>query len=224
MRLADLSPGQSILISVHVGDQQLEFESELELVNNKKHIAYLAPIIKHNKLLTFNAKGIFTDLIVNLPDSKPYIFRNMVLNAMKKEDGSFCYGVLDNAEGLTLNRRGAFRCSIDCNAILRIGSMHKTYNVIIRDVSVTGFSFIFSDTEEDPCDIGQMVHCVLNDFLEETFDKFSFQLYGMVVRKVELENGKIIHGCKLTATVRGLDNYIAKKERLRLHQQRDGSR
>lgn len=223
MRLTDLSPGQAIIISVHAGEQQLEFESELELVNNKKHIVYLSPIMKKDKLLTFTAKGILTDIIVNLPDSKPYIFRNMILNAMKKEDGTFCYGVLDNAEGMALNRRGAFRCSIDCNAVLRIGTMHKTYDIIIRDVSLTGFSFTFCSSE-DSCSVNQTVHCVLNDFLEETFEKFSFQLYGIVVREVELENGKMIYGCKLTATVRGLDNYIAKKERLRLHQQRDSGR
>lgn len=223
MRLTDLSLGQAMIISVHVGEQQLEFESELELINAKKHIVYLAPIMKDNKLLTFTAKGILTDIIVNLPDSKPYVFRNMILNAMKKEDGTFCYGVLDNAEGMALNRRGAFRCSIDCNAILRIGTMHKTYEIIIRDVSVTGFSFTFNGAEEGSCDEGQTVHCVLNDFLEETYDKFSFQLYGMIVRKVELENKRVIFGCQLTSPVKGLDSYIAKKERLRLHQQRDSS-
>ena len=102
---------------------------------------------------------------------------------------------------------------------MRIGLDKTTYDIIIRDVSLTGFSFVFCSFEQTT-EVGKGIHLVLNDYLEETAENFSFQMYGTVVRVEEVENGKTIYGCKLVEKVRGLDTYIAKKERARMHNQR----
>lgn len=219
MKLSDLSPGQAIQVAVLIGEQRLDFDSQIEEVNEKKHFVYLTPIMKNDKILTFSAKGVHTSIIVQLPDTKPLIFHNTTLNAMKREDGTFCYGVPALGEGIEFNRRGAYRCPVDCNCVMRIGMSHSTHDIIIRDISLTGFSFVFCNSE-DSCNVGQSIHIVLNDYLDATCEKFSFQIYGLIVRQVELENGKVVYGCKLTDRIRGLDSYIAKKERARLQQQR----
>lgn len=219
MKVSDLAVGQEIKILVMIGEQKLEFPSSIEMTNPKKKLAYLSPAMKDGKILNFKGKGILTSLLVQLPDSKPLIFRNVTLNTMKKEDGTFCYGMQCLSEGLEVNRRGAFRCSIDIRTVMRIGLDRTTYDIILRDISVTGFSFLFCDSE-NTCEVGKSVHTVLNDYLEETCENFSFQIYGDVVRCEELENGKVVYGCKLAEKIRNLDKYIAQKERIRIHNQR----
>lgn len=219
MRLSDLSIDQAITIFVMIGEQKMEFPSRIEQTNPRKKLAFLAPIMKEGKILNFNGKGILTSVLVALPDAKPIIFRNVTLNTMKKDDGTFCYGVQCIDEGVEINRRGAFRCSIGVRSIMRIGLDKTTYDIIIRDVSLTGFSFVFCSFEQQT-EVGKSIHLVLNDYLEETAENFSFQMYGHVVRTEEIENGKTIYGCKLAEKVRGLDTYIAKKERERMHNQR----
>lgn len=219
MKISDLSVGQELKILVSIGEQQLEFPSSVEQTNPKKKLAYLAPAMKNGKILNFNGKGILTSLLVQLPDSKPLVFRNVTLNTIKKGDGTFCYGMECLSEGLELNRRGAFRCSIDLRTVLRVGLNRTTFDVILRDVSTTGFSFVFCNSD-GTCEVGNSVHSVLNDYLEESCENFSFQLYGMIVRSEELKNGRVVYGCRLVTPVHGLDQYIAKRERLRIQKQR----
>lgn len=219
MKVSDLSVGQAITILVIIGEQRLEFSSSVEQTNPKKKLAYLSPAMKDGKILNFNGKGILTSLLVQLPDSKPLVFRNVTLNTMKKDDGTFCYGMQCLSEGLELNRRGSFRCQIDISTLLRISLARTTYDIILRDVSTSGFSFAFRNSG-DSCEVGSSVHIILNDYLEETCEKFSFQLHGTVVRSEELDNGRMVYGCKLVTPVHGLDQYIAKKERLRIQKQR----
>lgn len=219
MKITDLSTGQSITIFVIIAGQQLEFESVIESVNAKKHTVYTTPVMKNDKVISFKGPGVQTHILVQLPDTKPLIFRNAIIATMKKEDGDFCYGVTASGPAVEFNRRNSYRCSIDIPCILKFGVGHATFDVFIRDVSLTGFSFVFK-AEGQTCSQNQMVHVVLNDFIEELFENFSFHLYGIVVRIVELENGKVIYGCRLTEKIRGLDTYIAKKERLKIQRQR----
>ncbi len=61
-----------------------------------------------------------------------------------------------------------------------------------------------------------VVHTVFNDQIEETRKSFSFHLYGVIVRKQEMENGLIVYGCKFNNKVPGLESYIRLMERIRL--------
>jgi hypothetical protein len=219
MKLCDLPIDQELTVIVMIGEQKMEFPSSLQAANQRKKLALLAPIMKEGRILNFNGKGITTSILVQLPESKPMIFHNIILNTMKKNDGGLCYSVQCTCEGVEVNRRGAFRCPIGLRSLMRIGLDKETHDIIIRDVSLTGFSFVFIDLEE-ATDIGKGIHIVLNDYLENSDENFSFQLYGNVVRIEEVENGKTIYGCKLAEKVRGLDMYIAKKERARMYNQR----
>ena len=48
-------------------------------------------------------------------------------------------------------------------------------------------------------------------------------MYGLLTRTQELENGKILYGCRLNNPVPGLEAYIMKKERLRLKKSNGGN-
>lgn len=219
MKLSEFSEGQELHLMVLYEEQQLDFSSSIESVDSKRHFTYITPILKNNKLITFNAPGVHVNIIVRVPESKPLIYRNMILAPMKRSDDTFCYRIHSSVDGIEYNRRGAFRCSIDVNSVLKIGTEHTTYDIVIRDISVTGFSFVFSK-EDFLCEPGEFVHTILNDFLEDTCEKFSFQLFATVVRCEELENHKKIFGCKIIKKVPGLETYIAKKERAAIQKNR----
>ncbi len=220
MKLSELEIDQPVTILIIVGEQKMEFPSSIIFTNPKKYTTYLAPIMKEGKILNFNGKGIATHIIVQLPESKPIVFKDVILNTMKKDDGTFCYGMQSKDEGVEVNRRTSFRCPVGISTMLRVGLNRTSFDIILRDVSISGFSFVFENSDNGICDVGQVVHTVLNDYIKEVNQNYSFQMYGTVVRKKELENGKIVFGCKLSEPIKGLDTYIAMKERIRSRNQR----
>jgi len=60
----------------------------------------------------------------------------------------------------------------------------------------------------------------MNDYIADLAENFSFHLYGIVVRKQDLDDHRVVYGCKLNTPVKGLEVYIVKKERIRLMHER----
>ncbi|MBE5856989.1 MAG: hypothetical protein E7296_05385 [Lachnospiraceae bacterium] len=219
MRIYDLEPGREITILIMIGNQTMEFESEVIGGVPQKSMIYAKPVIKNNKVLTFNGKGISANVVITGKDTKPLIFRNAAFSTLKDKDGNLSYGIVSHGEGVEFNRRDSFRCPVDVPSVAQIGLEKKTYNIIIRDVSINGFSFCFTN-DTVTAEVGQFVHTTLNDFIDGLFENFTFRLFGLIVREAELSNGKRVYGCKIVQQLKGIDTYIAKKERMRLLKQR----
>lgn len=219
MRIYDLEPGREITILILIGSQSMEFESEVIGGVPLKQMIYAKPVIKNNKVLTFSGKGISANVVITGKDTKPLIFRNAAFSTMKGKDGKLCYGIVSHADAVEFNRRDSFRCPVDVPSVAQIGLERDTYNIIIRDVSINGFSFCFTN-DSVTAEIGQFVHTTLNDFIDGLFENFTFKLFGLIVREAELSNGKHIYGCKIVQQQKGIDAYIAKKERMLLLKQR----
>ena len=218
MRIEELIPEQSITFLVLIGNQQLEFSTKvLESIPNKRMIL-AAPIIKDNKIITFRVKGILIHLIVQYPDQKPLVFQNVTVRTARRKDESLCYTITTLAESKEFNRRGAYRCIIGVDTHIRIGSNRSAIEAIIKDISATGFSFTISG--ENNYQDRDRVHAVVNDYIEETAENYSFHLFGSIVRNYSLENGNIVYGCELTQKVVGLERYLMEKERIRLQNSR----
>ncbi len=104
---------------------------------------------------------------------------------------------------------------------MQCGLSRKTYEVILRDISVSGFAVVCpSDVE---LELNQVIHVVHMDYLEEANENHTYHLYGLVVRKEELPNGRIVYGCRLNSPVMGLGNYISTKQRLQLKRTNGGN-
>lgn len=219
MKLYELSEGQKFQIVISLNDQKMEFDSEVVNCVPRKHLIYATPIIKNDRILSFNAPGLSADVVVSSDEAKPLLFRNVSISTLKDSGGTFYYGIASAGDGVVFNRRNVFRCFIDIPAVLNLGTGHKTRDIIVRDVSINGFSFCFTDPNETT-EIHIPVHTVLNDYIDVLYENFSFHLFGEIVREQTLENGRKIYGCKLDHELFGMDNYIAKKERIRLAKQR----
>lgn len=222
MRIEDLTPGQPITFLIVAKDQQLEFSSTVLEILPRKHTIISSPIMKDDKVISFHGNGILVHLLVPFPDQKPHVFRNVAVYTAKKKDDSLCYTITTIAESKEFNRRGAFRCFVGIDTSVRIGSYHSSLGVTIKDVSSSGFSFTTSYELKYSND--DIVHAVINDYIEETATKYSFHLLGTIVRRFKLENGIFVYGCKYNTRVAGIDRYIAEKERIRLQRSRGNTK
>lgn len=217
MRLDELQTGQHVTILASVGNEQLEFSTTVEEINTKKHSIYLAPVLKDEKAVSFNG-NIQTHLLVYIDEQIPHIFRNVRIMLIRRGKGEICYTVTASTTSVRYNRRRHFRCYIGIEATVMVGVHRAPYDAIIKDLSISGFCFTVDSDKK--CAIGDMVHFVLNERLPELMKNFSFNIYGIIVNRRELENGKTVCGCRITSNTAGIDSYIAMKERLRLQKTR----
>jgi hypothetical protein len=78
-------------------------------------------------------------------------------------------------------------------------------NVILKDVSMTGFAFV---VEHDIDNVENMpVRLVFND-MERNYD-----LTGYIVHKIKAAEGKYVYGCRLSVKNQLLGHYINLKQR-----------
>lgn len=214
MYIDELTPEQSVTLIANVNGEELSFDTKIQEVNSKKKLVLAEPVFRDAKVITFRNTNIALDLLVNMGDEQPYIFKNITITLMKRADGSLCYNITAPTEGRSYNRRQNFRCFIGSEVNMQYGANHLTCPAILRDVSHTGFAVVCM--EQVVLEEGQVIHVHLKDHIEATDEYFQFHLYGIVVRKQDMQKGRVLYGCRLNNRVIGLDNYIMKKERLRI--------
>ena len=214
MKINELSANLPITFLVTIDKEFISFETQIQNVSAKKNIVFADAIFYNDKIVSFNGTNIRVDVLVQKPAEKPQVFKNVKIITVRKPDGSLCYSIATNEESKPYNRRQHFRCHLGLPSILQVGSDHTSQNAIIRDVSLSGFSVTCPKNVE--LKERQIIHALFNDYIDELGEKYSLHLYGLIVRSYELENGQIVYGCRLNSRVSGLDNYIAKKERIQL--------
>lgn len=220
MLIEELATGQSIKLQAKIGEEIVEFETTVQEALPRKHMILADIVRKNDKAVSFRGKGLIVDLHVSPSDSAPLVFKNVQIDLRKKQDNSLCYSITTITEAKVLNRRQAFRCYVGVATTVQCGTNRAAFEAVIKDVSNIGFAITTSS--ENEFHENQVLHTVLNDYLEEIAENFSFHLYGIIVRCQDLENGQCVYGCKLNQKVPGLDTYIMKKERLRLRKANGG--
>jgi len=214
MKIEEIPAGLDGKLVAKIGNETVELQTTFREAIPKKHMITADPIFRNDKVISFRAKGLVVDVLVNPPESAPLVFKNVTVALMRREDQSLCYAITTIAESKALNRRESFRCFVGIASSVQGGGNKAAYDAVIKDVSTTGFS-VTCDNDVEYHE-NQVLHVILNDYLDETAENFNFHLYGIIVRCVELENGKRLYGCRLNNKVPGIDQYINKKERLRI--------
>lgn len=220
MRIEELTPGTAITFLVIINGQQLSFNSKIQEVYPKKHLVLADSICHDGKIVSFRGKNVIVNLLVTTQDEKPQLFKNITVTTMKKPDDSLCYNLSTVAESKPYNRRETYRCYVGIPSSMQLGPNRPAHDVIIRDVSISGFS-VTCDTNMKLRE-NQVVHVVLNDYIEELAENFSFHLYGIIVRIQEFDDGKVLYGCRFNKYISGIESYIMKKERIRLRNTNGG--
>lgn len=198
MKLSELEEGSKLSLRIIAKDRKMQLDAVL-----KKHIrddiALLTLMCDTSKRLNFD--NVRTDMEYCPAGEVPIIWYSVKVVNYKGED----YAVQVFSEGAKHNRRGSFRVGISSPARIKNAAPGTPREVMIKDVSLTGFGI--SDRKgELMLNIGDMLSVYWEDF------GHILDLSGRVVRIVEQEGVKI-YGLELCNVCKDLPSYINKKQR-----------
>ena len=172
----------NLTIEVSLKERKLEFHSQC--VESGVNYIYAQPIRMDGKILSFNSEGhLMVNLIYLREEKNPIVWKGVGITTVQN-NGKNVYKIVASGEGFEMNRRESFRLFLGLGAVVQIGSNKKAVNVILKDISENGFSFVEG-----------------------------ISLIGNIVRKVTVGEKKIIYGCTLTSCNIDVARYINEKQR-----------
>ncbi len=209
MLLQEIDVGSKATILVRIGSQTLAFDT---IVQEPSEDGVLTePIYRNDKLIGFKTKGlIITVQICNLSDEKVYEFNNVEILNVKTKDGEIHHKMICKFPGKQINRRTAVRVWLGIEGVARVGTNRTAYNVVVKDISVSGISFILH--KDMGIEAGEMAHITFNDVDART----KFSLSAIIVRTAEMEDGRVLYGCRLNQESPAISKYVADKQREKL--------
>lgn len=215
MFLVEVLTFQKIVLIAEANGVSKSFDVKVQEVYPKKGFIVTDAIVKDGKPVSFRSANISLSIMVaGEKEKKPTIFRNVESKLFQRPNGEYCYTFSCEEEGVPFNRRESFRCYVGKKSNARLGMNTPLINVIILDVSSTGFAIICDKKEK--AEIGSLIITSLEDQPQEEGKIFSLQLKGIVKRTQEYDKDRVLYGCQLAQPVNGLNTYIMEKERVRL--------
>lgn len=194
---SEIEPGSRILLSLSSGNKSMEMGATISK-HLKDNIALISLDNSSGQVLKFDNVNI--NIIYTNDEGIPYIWLN---STVVYYQGQYLLQV--KAEGgRRHNRRNSFRVGVSHYAKLRMAG-HGELEVIVRDVSLTGFSI--TDRKKE-LGLSHGTHALLR------YEDMGHQLEleGNVVRIEETEE-YIIYGFVITKSCRDLSSYVNLKQR-----------
>lgn len=202
MKLNELDTGANIILKVNIQEQSFEFASYI--IDKNKNGVFAEPVRMDDKVISFGGESVHIDLMYIRKDKPPFVWKNVVCTTIQSS-GTTKYQLTVNGEGYEMNRREAFRIFVGVNGVIQIGTNRKALDIIVKDVSETGFAVVAQDDMERF--VNMPVRMVFTDMNR------SFALMGLIVRKVVIAPNKILYGCRLGVQNSELSRYITEKQR-----------
>lgn len=212
MKIEELRAGADIILHVDIGGRKGDFPSlVIESVENG---IIAEPVRINNKVLGFAVDNIKLSMTYITGETAPIFWRVVSCDTILR-DGKTVYLIKSSIEGFEQNRREAFRVYVGVDGVAQVGINTKALDVIVKDISETGFSFV-TEMELEKA-INMPIRLVFRDAEME----MEFSLMGVVVRKVVIDEKKILYGCKISVDNPRLSTYINKKQRQQMSMHRD---
>ncbi len=209
MLLQEMDVESKVTILVGIGSQTLAFDTKVEEIADDGVLT--EPIYRNDKMVGFKTKGLILRLqVCNTSDQKVYEFMNVEILNVKTADGNVHHRIISKNPGKQINRRTAVRVWLGFDGVAQIGINKMAYNVIVKDLSVSGISFILHKKIE--VGNGTMAHISFHD----TEKRVKFSLSAIIVRVAEMEDGKVLYGCRLNQESPAISKYVSEKLREKL--------
>lgn len=202
MQLSKLPVGANIMFNVTIQKQGLEFPSEVVEVHD--NFILTKPVMSKGKVVGLGGENVSVGLTYLRNEKSPMVWKGVACSIVKVK-GRILYRVVASGEGFEMNRRGNFRLFIGLEGIAQVGQNRRALNVILKDISETGFAFVveneIQNAEKAP------VRLVFKDF-----DR-SYNLMGYIVRIEKVQEDKIVYGCHMNMRNQLISHYINIKQR-----------
>lgn len=203
MRLADLAENTKLQIEASYKGSKLFYETQVKLTAFNG--AFIEPIKQDEKMLEFNSGNLMISVTADIEGAQPILWRECVIKGVKYKNEIF-HMITCSRGGLAVNRRGRFRIDMGYTGTIRVGHNKGTLNVVVHDLSASGFSFT---SEKNLENLSDEIHLVFVDTDNDT----RFNFVGEIVRKQDWHNNRYLYGCKFKAVNNMVEYYIAKKQR-----------
>ena len=191
---SNIKDGSSIIIMVHSGSVHSKLEGTIiNLI--REDIATISLNTPTSHILKFDHTEL--EFIYIAEDGIPYIWKKVKIVYFKNN-----YVLQVKGDGIKYNRRMTYRVNITKSAQLRT-SDETLYEVIVKDVSLTGFSILDKNNE---------LHFSMDDGVTIYFEDIdhTIDLYGTVIR-LEKQDDAIIYGFTIRRSCHDLPSYITTK-------------
>lgn len=205
MKLQEIKEGEPIVITVK-NEAEAEIEYRAQILFCKQDILFIEPIRVDDRLVNFKGENLRIMITYVPRDEMPVQWKGCTIRDIIY-DGKRYHILYCVHEGKHVNRRETYRQYVGYNGILQLGPNRKTIDVTVKDISVTGISFV-SVTKYEKKDVG-LFHL---SYIDEEFN-IPVQLSGEVVRVEELEDTRILYGCRIVETSLNVGSYIAHKQK-----------
>lgn len=202
MRLAELPVGANILFDVSIHKHDLEFPSEVIEVHD--NFILTKPVMSKGKVVGLGGEDVSVGMAYLRNEKSPVVWKGIGCSVVRVK-GRVLYKVIASGAGFEMNRREAFRLFVGIDGIAQVGTNRRALNVILKDISDTGFAFVV-DHEIDNAD-NAPVRLVFKDF-----DR-SYNLMGFIVRTVKVDEDKYVYGCRMSMKNQLISHYINMKQR-----------
>lgn len=202
MTFTEAQAGDNLIIQIVFGKQNIDLPSKIVSVRKESLIVDI--IYLNKKMLNLENEHIRMNLMLIREGKVPIVWKNVTCKIIKENEQAF-YQITAHSEGYENNRREAFRLFLGNDGVAQVGINKKALEVIVRDVSENGFSFLTSIDVKMA--VGEPVRLVFVDL------DITFSLMGIVVRKVNVNEKEVLYGCKLSVRNNKLLKYINSKQR-----------
>lgn len=204
MTISDLQEQRPVTLVVTVGLKSKDLATSIAEVH--KDYVLLQPILVDGRTVGFGASCTI-DLLY-LQEQVVYAWHSVELPLVKIK-GTTYYKVTLEGEAKPYNRRGSFRVYIGETMTITVfqSSGPQPFNVLVRDISETGFGFVSKEEYETSRTIRLTIPLT---------DRKTLVLSATIVRRDFIEDkGTYSYGCKFVEPNAVLSSYLMAKQRER---------
>ncbi|MBQ7834082.1 MAG: PilZ domain-containing protein [Lachnospiraceae bacterium] len=204
MEIREITPNFKMSITISNQQSSMTLNSDIAFVEGDK--LYVMPFEHNGVILNFNSGAVAISMIAYEEEKTPYLWKIVHINR-EFIDGVTYHVITSEVSGVKINRRENFRVFIGIDGKATILGKEVPFDVLIKDISESGFAIILDANSEVKINKNE---AVMIDFYDKGLDE-RFNLTGRVVR-AEVTEKNVLYGCRLLKDSPLVRKYIANKQ------------
>lgn len=205
MKLYEIAEGETIQIIASMGKQTFEYDTVIEFC--KEGVVFVNPIRHEGKLLNFEGEQLRLSVHYLLDGCKPMVWESCAIRYLQTKTQKY-HAIICKIDGKRCNRRNAFRQYIGIQGTLMIDSTRKRYPVMIKNISMTGVSFIMESGDLSLAEIGAFTLT-----FEDRANHLNIQIQGQAVREEPVDENRKIFGAVIADSNMDIEHYVMLKQK-----------
>jgi len=142
MKLTDITEGTEITIKAYTEFDSIEFNTNCVQVLDDSIL--VEPVKREKDPINFKSDIVKIDIILAREGQAPMVWKNVSITYIGYMNQEFHY-ITAFTVGFPFNRRSAYREYIGQIGTVQIGVNNMAYDIIVKDISSIGFSFVTSE-------------------------------------------------------------------------------